>query len=723
MKRRSFIAGSAGWAAASALAPLARAAVPEDRVPRSWRLEHGSTLYVVAVRGAAVTADCYRADAAAEMDPAELEPDGAGAPPADATMIAVGEARQPVSWRVGTWHQPDELTLRLLLSAADQPLDAEIVFAIDRESGVLSRHTVIRHNGAGPAVDVAATLSFWCAVHEPIDGERYLAGEWGREAQVRHDVRAARLDLESRAGKTGFDFQPYVALRAGESTYLCEICWSGNWTMRVVPDAAGAVVLGGLNNWEFRERLAPAGRLRLPAVLFGRFDGGLNAATQRLHDYRRAHRPNPDRLIPVQFNSWYPYPGEPSAEAMLGLVPLAKRLGCEAFVVDAGWYSAEGDDVIADWTERTGDWRTSRRRFPNGLREVSAHCREQGLTFGLWFEPEVIGRLSAVRREHPEWLHHIGGEPPAPDQRAVLNLGVPAARQHVFERVTRILSAVGVGWMKWDFNADIGAGGWAPGLPEELTSQDPLVAHYEGLYRLQDAVRRWFPDLVLEMCASGGGRMDCALLSHAHVNWISDWPGAIRKLAIHIGTQLAHPAVVCNDWLVDWPPRAIIGHTRDETENIDERGDLAFRLRIAMLGSFGVSARLDLWPEADFATATRHVALYREELRPIIHHGDQYLLTEPPPLDGNGDWAAIWYAAKDGLSGVLFAFRLAGAAASRAFPLPGLRPDREYRVATYSDTLAPATGAALAAGLTVTIAAPFQSELCLIEAREQQTAG
>jgi alpha-galactosidase len=631
-------------------------------------------------------------------------------------MIAIGAARQPVSWRPSTWYQPDPLTLRLILDAVEQPLEAELVFAIDEASGVLSRHTVLRYNGAGPDVDVAATLAFWCGVHEPIDGIRYLAGEWGRESQVRHDPSDARLDLESRAGKTGFDFQPYVALRAGDSTYLCEICWSGNWMLQVVPDAAGAVLRAGFNNWEFRERLGPTGSLRLPTVLFGRFDGGFNAATQRLHDFRRAHRPDPDRLIPVQFNSWYPYPGEPSAEAMLALVPLAQRLGCEAFVVDAGWYSAEGVDVVADWTDRTGDWRTSRRRFPNGLREVSARCRELGLRFGLWFEPEVIGRLAAIRREHPEWLHHVDGRPPAPDERAVLNLGVPTARRHVFERVTRILSVVGVGWMKWDFNADIGAGGWAPGLPEALTDQDPLVAHYEGLYRLQDAIRRWFPDLILEMCASGGGRMDCALLSHAHVNWISDWPGAIRKLAIHVGTQLAHPAVVCNDWLVDWPPRSIIGHTRDESAELDERGDLPFRLRVAMLGSFGISARLDLWPEADFADAARHVALYREKLRPIIHHGDQYLLTEPPPLDGDADWTAIWYAAKDGLSGVLFAFRLAGEAANRAFPLAGLRPGRDYRVTTYAGTTARASGESLAAGLPVTVADRFQSELLVVEA-------
>jgi alpha-galactosidase len=269
--------------------------------------------------------------------------------------------------------------------------------------------------------------------------------------------------------------------------------------------------------------------------------------------------------------------------------------------------------------------------------------------------------------------------------------------------------------MKWDFNADLGAGGWAPGLPESLTDQDPLVAHYEALYRLQDAIRRWFPDLILEMCASGGGRMDGELLEHAHVNWISDWPGALRKLAIHVGTQLAHPAVVCNDWLVEWPPHSIAGYEAEETTGIDERGDLAFRLRVAMLGSFGISARIDRWPEEDFALAARHVALYREKLRPIIHHGDQYLLTPAPPADGNGDWAALWYVMKDGSRGVLFAFRLAGTAMQRAFPLPGLRDDRRYRAIPFSGAAAQASGGDLAAGCTVTLAERFQSELCLVE--------
>ena len=689
MRRRDFLAGSAATLAA-------RTAVAEAP---TWTLTAGGDRYVIRLQGAALICDCQ----------GSIDEDEALGTPGEAAMVVAG--RRPVSWRVAASHQPNPHTLRIALAALDYPLAADIVHAIDPDTGILSRTSVLRHLGVGPVVDIAETLSFWHRIAEPVDRMLYLAGDWAHETQLRRGQGDVPLELESRAGKTGFAFQPYVALQAGETTWLCQIFWSGNWTLRVEPTDRGVVLSGGLNNWRFQHRLAPGGSLVLPTILFGRFDGGLNVATRSLHDWRRMRRPNPDRVIPVQFNSWYPYFGEPTSDAMLALVPVAKRLGCEAFVVDAGWYRTDEGESAETWEARTGDWRISRRRFPNGLREISEACREQDMRFGLWFEPEVIGPLSTLRREHPDWLHHIDGKPPAEDARGVLNLGIPAARRHVFERVTRILSTVGVDWMKWDFNTDLGAGGWARGLPAALTDQDPLVAHYDGLYRLQDAVRRWFPDLILEMCASGGGRLDGAILSHAHVNWISDQPGALRKLAIHFGSQLAHPAVACNDWLVEWPPGSITGYDEEDTGTLDERGDLPFRLRVAMLGSFGISARVDRWSEADFATAAAHVALYRDTVRAVVHHGDQYLLTRPPDADGSGEWAAIWYVAKDASRGVLFAFRLGSEHVARVFPLPGLTGGRRYRARLFDGAVRDVT----ADGVTVTVPGKFQSELCVVE--------
>ncbi len=705
MRRRSFIIGAAAATlpVAATAQPAAGAALP------SWDIEHDETRYRITLDGTGLACDCLPRDGAGEL-PETGPPDEMRA-----ALVTVGQARQAVSWRGGAAQRPDPLTLQLSLEATDFPLVADVTFAIDRPSGILVRRTTIRHSGDGPGVPIRTTLSGCFGVHEPIDHALYLSGSWSAETETQRDRRFREaLVLQSRDGKTGFGSQPHVLLRAAGSTYVCQLLWSGNWLMRIAPTADGAAITGGLNNWRFHHRLRPDTSLALPTMLFGRVEGDVNMATQRLHDFRRSLRPDPDRIIPVQFNSWYPYFGDPTAATMLALIPAAKRLGCEAFVIDAGWYRTDDGETDADWEHGTGDWRTSRRRFPNGLSEISAACRDRGMKFGLWFEPEVIGQLSGIRRAHPEWLHHIDGQPPAAHERAVLNLGVPQAWRHASDRVSRIIGVVGVAWMKWDFNANLGAGGWAPGLPDALTAQDPLIAHYEGLYALQDDIRRRFPDLILEMCSSGGGRMDGEILSHAHVNWISDQPSALRKLAIHFGSQLAHPAVDCNDWLVEWPPGNIEGYDNDPPA-VATLGDLPFRLRVAMLGSFGISTRIDRWPEADLAVAAAHVADYAGWVRPIVHHGDQYLLTSGPPPGPSDGWAAIWYAAKDSLTGVLFVFRLGSREHTREFALPGLLPQQRYRVSGAEAGFVEKSGAELGAGLLVPIAERYRSALIRVE--------
>jgi alpha-galactosidase len=212
------------------------------------------------------------------------------------------------------------------------------------------------------------------------------------------------------------------------------------------------------------------------------------------------------------------------------------------------------------------------------------------------------------------------------------------------------------------------------------------------------------------MCAGGGGRFDAATIAHSHTNWMSDQVSPVKNLAIHFGSQLAHCAVACNDWLICWPPEHHYGYLA----SFPGPGDLAFRTRVAMLGSFGVSAAVEEWSPADVAVVATHADVYRRCVRPLIHHGNQYRLTEQPPFDGQGDWAAMWYAAKNGLAGALFAFRLAQGEPRRSFALPGLIPDMLYAVEMVGGGTAKIRGTDLANGLAVTCPAPFTSQLVLI---------
>lgn len=684
-----------------------------DAQGMSWRLTWNDILLRVKLQDGALLADYFGPeDRASEGYQDRVFADALLSTRVEASVLLAPDARSVV-WEFADWSQPDDERCELVLQANDSSLQAILSFEVDSATGVLRRRTLLRHIGVGADVEISHAGSLAVILPAAIDTVTHLAGTWGAETQVQRLLLPhVPLLLESRSGKTGFEFAPYVALQSSEYTYLAEILWSGNWQLHVYRLGDGQVaVTGGLNDWGLWHRLRPGSQLVLPDALLVCVRGDLNAATQLLHTYQRKQRPDAERPVPVQFNSWYPYQGEPPVEKMKSFAAAAAELGCEVFMQDAGWYTTEHEDPNENWWTRTGDWVVNPRLFPNGLEELSDFCHAQGLGFGIWFEPEAISPSAVVRREHPEWLHAIGGRATPADQRAILHLGVPEAREFIRERILRVLRSTGATWMKWDFNTNLLQGGWSPGLPEALTDQDPLVAHYRGLYQLQDELRSALPDLTLEMCAGGGGRFDAEILAHGHTNWMSDQSQALINLAIHFGSQLAHPAVECNDWLIEWPPHD--GLLRGGP--FDERGDVAFRTRVAMLGTFGISAPVDLWSQEDRETVKQHVDWYKQIVRPIVHNGDQYLLTDAPPSDGNGDWAACWYVNQAGTSGVLFAFRLASNDAVRTFALPGLAQDATFRIRSLEGASSEYTGAELASGFSITTDAPFQSALIAIE--------
>ncbi len=407
------------------------------------------------------------------------------------TAVQLAPDDRRLYWSCQDWAQPDAATLVMTLQATDAPLRAALRFTADEETGILLRQTVLVYTGDGldrPTIELSHAGSMTVLLPADVHEVVHLAGRWGAEAQVqRSSLPHTALLLESRSGKSGFEFLPYVALLAPHHTYFTQLFWSGNWQYYVRRQATGRVVLsGGLNSWGLRHRLGAGETLALPDVLLGCVEGGLNEATQQLHSYlRHSHSrssvaPHGGRPIPVQFNSWFPYQGEPHVDTMKAYATQARDLGCEVFVLDAGWYTTEQENPNEGWWLRTGDWVVDRKLFPAGLEELSARCRELGIDFGIWVEPEAIGPSAVIRQIHPEWLHAIGGRIAPPEDRAILNLGVPQARAWIRGRILDILRPTRARWLKWDFNTDLHQGGWAPGLPEELHAAGPSSGALPG---------------------------------------------------------------------------------------------------------------------------------------------------------------------------------------------------------------------------------------------------
>jgi alpha-galactosidase len=624
--------------------------------------------------------------------------------------ISLGTRDEMVVWESAEGARTDPARFELVLRARDYPLEARLTYAVDPATGFLERRNLVRHTGRAGLHTVEGATSFAVRLPADVSALLFLAGGYGREAQPqRLPLTPATVVLESRNGKTGYDYAPYLALESPRHTYLAMLNWSGNWQMSARRIGTGCVdVSGGPSEWGLAETLAPGETVALPGALLGCVPGDLEAATGRLHETLRAARRDSGRPLPTQFCSWGVCPAPTPSERLKDHARRAAEIGLEVFMLDAGWYTTQRDGAGGGvWTSR-GDWLPNPAMFPDGLTAFSDYCRGLGLQFGIWFEPETVDESAWVRAAHPEWLHpQTGFLSKAYGGRVrALHLGVPAARAWVRDRIGDILAQTRATWMKWDFNIELAQGGWAPGLPRALTRRDPLAAHYRGLYRLQAELRERFPELILEMCAGGGGRFDQAVLAQGHTMTLSDAAQALPNLAIHFGRHRMSLPLQRNAFQMDWPARDPRGAVL-----FDERPDLAFRLRVLMLGGISFGYPLERWSAAECDLARRHIAFYKETLRPLLRDGEAHALGAHPCLTGDGDWAAMWHVAKNGDSGVLLAFRLAAGTSRRRFALCGLDERATYGVVDMDGGERQATGRVLAAGIGVSAPEPFRSVL------------
>jgi len=110
-----------------------------------------------------------------------------------------------------------------------------------------------------------------------------------------------------------------------------------------------------------------------------------------------------------------------------------------------------------------------------------------------------------------------------------LNMALPEMRDYLFDKIAEVLGGHDVDDVKWHHNRVLPA---------------PDAAQTRGSYDLIDRLRQAFPQVEIESCASGGGRIDAGILSRTHRVWLSDLNDAIERLRIQHDAALFLPAAI-----------------------------------------------------------------------------------------------------------------------------------------------------------------------------------
>ncbi|MGK3958623.1 alpha-galactosidase [Arthrobacter sp. R4] len=412
-----------------------------------------------------------------------------------------------------------------------------------------------------------------------------------------------------------------------------------------------ALVLSGptFEEHQWDVRLEPGSSFTtVPAAVAIAPRGGIDAVAAELTSYRRRmRRPHADNTaLPVVYNDFLNcLMSDPTTKKEIPLIEAAAALGAEVFCIDAGWY----DDENGGWWDSVGEWEPSSNRFPGGgLASVIDRIRRAGMQPGLWLEPEVVGSRSRTARSLPDAAFFSRkGQRVQEWGRYQLDLRHPAARAHLDRVVDRLMEDFGLGYLKLDYNIDIGAGSDLNG-----SAGSGLMEHNRAFLAWVSATMDRHPGLTIEGCAAGGSRLDGASCSSFPILSLTDQQDYAKIPAISAAAPMALPPEQAGVWA------SVDGSMGDE--------QLAFSMISSMLSRVHLAGRIDTLEPGQRAVVAEAIALYKGLRRAIPQSRPFFPLGLPAWRD---DWVAQG-AFLEGRSVVVAVYRRAGSQL-RHIGLPG----------------------------------------------------
>ncbi|WP_064975183.1 alpha-galactosidase [Alistipes provencensis] len=562
------------------------------------------------------------------------------------------------------------------MSDSSQALDVELVFTAYARENVITTHAVIRNREQGPV-----TLHSFYSSALTLKADKYLLthlyGAWAREAQVDHTLLThGSKSIESmREVRTTHTENPSFMLTLGSDAFSenCgeviagALAWSGNFRLNFEVDEYDALtILAGANPNASEYRLRPGESFTTPEMIYTHSLRGAGGASRNLHDWGRNYGVyHAERVVPTLLNSWEGAYFDFDAKVLKQMIDDAASMGLEMFVLDDGWFGNKYPRNAAN--AGLGDWQVNQKKLPAGIDDIASYAHRKGLKFGIWIEPEMVNPKSELAEKHPDWIVR----PPkrdAPETRRqwLLDLSNPAVQDFVFETFDNTMKLSDkIDYIKWDANRNANNVGSAY-LPADEQSHF-WIDYAQGFYRVMERIRAKYPDVLIQACASGGGRVEYGALRYFDEFWTSDNTEALSRARIQYGTSLFYPAVAMGSHV-----SAVPNH---QTGNVTP---IKFRFDMACAGRLGMELQPKQMTDAEKEFARRAIASYKE-YRDIVMQGDLYRIGTP--YDESGSYGVL-YVSKDKRQAVLFAYSLhyQGRSLIPKFRLDGLDPKAGYAV-------------------------------------------
>ena len=423
------------------------------------------------------------------------------------------------------------------------------------------------------------------------------------------------------------------------------LCYSGNYKLRLDYDNDNVYhFFAGINEEDSPYVLDAGQPFATPVMALTYSDEGLGGVSRSFHKWGRGHRlANPDRERKILLNSWEGVYFDINEKGMEDMMKDIASMGGELFVMDDGWfgvkYPRDGDK------QGLGDWVVDKRKLPHGINGLIKAAKKNGIKFGIWIEPEMVNARSELVEKHPDWVLKSPNREPVYGRgggQMVLDMSNPEVQNHVFTIVDTLMTNYPeIDYIKWDANMSIRNHG-SQYLPADRQSH-LFIDYHKGLENTLKRIRAKYPDVTIQACAGGGGRVNYGLLPYFDEVWVSDNTDPLQRIFIQWGYSYFYPAIAMGSHISASP--------NHHTHRIIP---IKFRCDVAMSGRLGMEIQPKDMTEREKDICRNAIADYKK-VRPIVQHGDLYRLVSP-----NDDLgvASLMYATPDKDRAVFYWYKM-----------------------------------------------------------------
>ena len=446
------------------------------------------------------------------------------------------------------------------------------------------------------------------------------------------------------------------------------LAWTGNYLLKMDITNTKLNIIAGINEENSHYKLESKETFKTPEFAMTYSTSGKGGVSRAFHRWARMYKLSHGNVErDILLNSWEGVYFKVNQEGMDQMMKSFSALGGELFVMDDGWF---GNKYSRDRGDSSlGDWTVNKKKLPLGIEGLIASAKKHKIKFGLWIEPEMSKTKSELFEKHPEWILQCKNRPLSTGRggtQIVLDLTNPEVQDFVFSVIDNLMTHYPeIAYMKWDANScmlDYGS----PYLPKEKQSH-LYIEYHRGLNKVLERIRAKYPQLILQACAGGGGRINYGILPYFDEFWTSDDTDALQRVYLQWGVSCFYPAI------------AMAAHvSADKNHQTGRYLPLKFRFDVAMSGRLGMEMQPEDMTEADKEFTQRAIQAYKG-IRPIVQFGDLYRLISPYENKGV---ASLMYVAPEKDRAVFYAYKM-NHFINMTIPnvkMNGLDPQKKYQL-------------------------------------------